>query len=212
MTNPWLSIPLHDYEGHMNHPTVRQLRALSDLFKRVLELSKPRSVAVLGVAGGNGLEHLANTGVGRVVAIDINMEYLEATRHRFNRSNHSAALELHCADLTIDQIRITPVDLVHAALIFEHAGTEKALENAVSLVARHGRLSVVLQLPVAEQAPVAPSSFESMQALRGHFAFVDRDSLCVSLEDRGFVPETEATTRLPGNKAFWLGVFLRSSA
>ena len=212
MTNPWLSIPLGDYEGHMNHPSVRQLRALSDLFKHVVEQAKPRSVAVLGVAGGNGLEHLATTAVARVVAIDINMEYLEATRRRFNQSNHSAALELHCADLTIDQIRIAPVDLVHAALVFEHAGTENALENAVSLVGRHGRLSIVLQLPSAEQAPVTPTTFESIQALRDHFAFVDRDTLSASLEDRGFVPETEVTRRLPGNKTFWLGVFLRSSA
>jgi hypothetical protein len=211
MTNPWLSIPLGDYEGHMNHPSVQQLRALSELFKHVVEHARPKSAAVLGVAGGNGLEHLDAAAVGRIVAIDINMQYLEHTRQRFDRFAQSAALELHCADLTIDRIRLAPVDLVHAALIFEHAGTDHALENAVSLVGPHGRLSVVLQLPSAEQAPVAPTSFESIQALRDHFAFVDRGTLTESLEARGFVPETELTKQLPGNKAFWLGIFRRSS-
>ena len=212
MTNPWLSIPLGDYEGHMNHPTVQQLRALSELFKHAVIHAKPRSVAVLGVAGGNGLQHVTDRDIVRVVAIDINQQFLEATRARFARFGSSASLELHCADLTVDQIRIKPVDLVHAALIFEHAGTENALENAVSLVGRHGRLSVVLQLPTPEQMPVAPTAFESMQALRDHFAFVDRDRLHLSLEDRGFVPDTELTWPLRGNKAFWLGVFAKSSA
>jgi SAM-dependent methyltransferase len=209
MTNPWLWIPLGDYEGHMSRPDVRQLRALSDLFKRAVELARPKSVAILGVAGGNGLEHLADAGLGRIVAIDINMEYLEQTRQRFK--NYSA-LELHCADLTVDRLRLQPVDLVHAALIFEHAGTENALENAVSLVGRHGRLSIVLQLPTPEQVPVALSTYASMQALRDHFTFVDRDLLHASLEDHGFINETEHTIQLPGNKAFWHGTFARSSA
>jgi len=37
------------------------------------------------------------------------------------------------------------VELVHAALIFEHAGTGRCLENAISLVSPGGHLSVVTQ-------------------------------------------------------------------
>ena len=58
MSNPWLSIPLEDYEGHMGSEGVRQLRALAELFKCALDLCLPESVAVLGVAGGNGLEQI----------------------------------------------------------------------------------------------------------------------------------------------------------
>jgi hypothetical protein len=52
MSNPWLAIALEDYEGHMGSDNVRQLAALSDLFKRALDLCTPESVAVVGVAGG----------------------------------------------------------------------------------------------------------------------------------------------------------------
>jgi hypothetical protein len=38
MSNPWLAIALEDYEGHMGSDNVRQLAALSDLFKCALEL------------------------------------------------------------------------------------------------------------------------------------------------------------------------------
>ena len=52
MSNPWLSIPLEDYEGHMGPEGVRQLAALAELFKCALDRCRPESVAVLGVAGG----------------------------------------------------------------------------------------------------------------------------------------------------------------
>jgi len=49
MSNPWLSIPLQDYEGHMGSAGVQQLSVLSELFKRALDYCLPESVAVLGV-------------------------------------------------------------------------------------------------------------------------------------------------------------------
>ena len=77
----WLKIPLSDYEGHMGSDTVRQLEPLAGLFGRALELCKPRSVAILGVAGGNGLERI-DCNVTRIVGIDINPEYLKTVRER----------------------------------------------------------------------------------------------------------------------------------
>jgi hypothetical protein len=50
MSNPWLSIPLEDYEGHMGSAGVQQLRILAELFKRALDRCLPESVAVLGIA------------------------------------------------------------------------------------------------------------------------------------------------------------------
>src|SRR5690349_17888547 len=122
MANPWLSIPLSDYEGHMSAPGVEQLGALSFLFSRALRRVQPRSVAVLGIAGGNGLEHI-DASVASVVGIDVHAEYLDEARRRYP----SLPLDLHCLDLSSERVRIAPVDLVHAALVFEHAGLGLAL-------------------------------------------------------------------------------------
>ena len=65
------------------------------------------------------------------------------------------------------------VDLVHAALFFEHAGLGRALDNAVSLVALDGKLSVVLQLPEGEQQRVTPTPYASMQTLGEGFSLID---------------------------------------
>ena len=51
----------------------------------------------------------------------------------------------NCADLADMPLSLTPVALVHAALLFEHTGLGRCLENALLLVATGGKLSVVLQ-------------------------------------------------------------------
>ena len=93
--NPWLEVPLADYENHMNSAGVEQLAALSELFAEALAYCQPESVAVIGIAGGNGLDRVDNTVTRRVVGIDINPAYLDAVRQRFEQM---PGLELICAD------------------------------------------------------------------------------------------------------------------
>ena len=45
-----------------------------------------------------------------------------------------AGLELYCRDLGADNLKLPRVNLVHAALIFEHVGLGRPLDNAVALV------------------------------------------------------------------------------
>jgi hypothetical protein len=78
MSNPWLGIPLGDYEGHMGSAEVGQLPVLAELFKCALDHCRPKSVAVLGVAGGNGLEQIDCSITKRIVGVDINRQYIFA--------------------------------------------------------------------------------------------------------------------------------------
>ncbi len=208
MSDPWLSIPLADYEGHMRADNVQQLSALSGLFKRALDVCLPDSVAILGIAGGNGLEHANPATIKRIVGIDINPGYLDEVRRRFVSHPN---LELHRVDLSQDEPRVAPVALVHAALFFEHAGLGRALSNALSLVARGGTLSVVLQLPERDQHNVTPTSYPSMQTLAESFSFVDVAHLRALLEDQGFRLLNDELRPLPTGKTLWLGIFSRTT-
>jgi len=209
MSDPWLSIPLADYEGHMGADNVQQLSALSALFKRALDVCLPDSVAILGIAGGNGLEHANPATVKRVVGFDINPEYLDEVRRRFITHPN---LELHCVDLSRDELHVAPVALVHAALFFEHAGLGRALDNARSLVARGGKLSIVLQLPEGEHQNVTPTSYPSMRTLAGSFSLVDVSRLRALLENRGFRLLNEELRPLATGKTLWLGIFSSSTS
>ena len=206
MSNPWLSIPLEDYEGHMASTGVGQLSALAELFQCVLDRYRPASAAVLGVAGGNGLEQIDCTITKRILGLDINQQYLDEVRQRFGTL---PCLELQCCDLAERKLNLAPVALVHAALIFEHVGLGTALENALSLVAAGGRLSVVLQLPSEEEQAVAPTGYTSMQTLKQDFALIDIVEFQHRLSQKNFELVEQQTRSLPAGKALWLGLFMQ---
>jgi threonine dehydrogenase-like Zn-dependent dehydrogenase len=206
MSNPWSDIPLADYEGHMNAPEVWQLGALSDLFAEAVALRRPASVAILGVAGGNGLDRIDGAVTSRVVGLDVNPLYLDAVRQRYAEL---LGLELDCVDLAEETISIEPVQLVHAALVFEHTGVGRALENAISLVAAGGALSVVLQLPGEAGQDVGKGGFASIQKLVLHFSLIDPAGFRAAMEERDFRLVHETRRALPAGKAFWMGIFLR---
>jgi len=206
MANPWLSMPLSDYEGHMSSPAVQQLDALSDLFAEALALCTPASVAILGIAGGNGLKRVDPIVVQRVVGVDVNPEYLCAVRQRYA---HLPRLELHCIDLAEQVLNFQPVQLVHAALVFEHAGTHLALNNAVSLVAPGGALSVVLQLSGETEPNIGRSGYTLAQELGSHFTLVDPAWLTATFQSRGFTPAYHTIRHVPAGKRLWMTVFTR---
>jgi hypothetical protein len=206
MPNPWLDLPLDDYEGHMASAEVQQLQALSDLFADAITFRAPASVAVLGVAGGNGLDRIDRKATGRVVGLDVNPLYLDAVGRRYS---DLAGLELHCIDLAEVAIEIEPVQLVHAALVFEHAGVDRALDNAISLVADGGALSVVLQLPGKVGQNVGRSGFASIQKLASIFNLIDPVGLRKMMEERGYQLAYEKMRSLPAAKRFWMGIFVR---
>ncbi|MEZ5366042.1 MAG: class I SAM-dependent methyltransferase [Bryobacterales bacterium] len=206
MLNPWLNVPLGDYEGHMGSPSVAQLAALSDLFAAALELCQPDSLAILGIAGGNGLERIDAGLTKRIVGVDIHPDYLRTVGERFAH----LPLRLHCVDLETSRVPEAPVSLVHAALIFEHAGMGACLRSALQLVSEGGRLSVVLQLPSAGQARISPTPFASIKALGDCFELIDPTALRHAVESQGLALCHEATWALPAGKALWHAVFQRS--
>jgi len=191
----------------MRSDEVQQLDALSELFAAALERCQPTSVAVLGVGGGNGLDRIDSGITKRVVGLDLNARYLNETRKRYGGTCN---LSLHCVDLREEQVELEPVHLVHAALIFEHAGIDRCLENAVSLVDGGGALCAVLQL-ASQQAEqeIGSSNFPSMLTLKDNFALVDPISLERKLARVGFRMVHDVLRPVPAGKRLWMGVFER---
>lgn len=69
MLNPWEEILLDDYEKHMQLDTVMQLQAMNKMMKVQLGAYSVSSVMILGIAGGNGLEHIRKNKYRRVYVI-----------------------------------------------------------------------------------------------------------------------------------------------
>ncbi len=190
----------------MRSAHVRQLDVLSELFAQALAYSRPASIAVLGVAGGNGLERIDAGMTKRVIGLDINASYLDAVRERYALMS---GLQLFCVDLAEQTVNLEPVQLVHAALVFEHAGVSRCLENALSLVAPGGFFSAVLQLGSGREPNVSPSKFSAIQNVKSHFSLVDTSWFQDTLAQRNFRLKEQAQRSLPSGKGLWMGIFRR---
>lgn len=149
--NPWSLVPAADYETSMGPAGAGLLAPLSVIFEKVYAARHPQRLAVLGVATGNGLEHVDPAVTRVVAAVDVNLSYLAVARQRFMRLGPS--LRLLCADAEQVELEAGGFDLVHAALVLEHLDPRALLPRAAGWLAPFGALSVVLQLPGGD--PVA---------------------------------------------------------
>jgi SAM-dependent methyltransferase len=169
--SPWLQIPLADYEAHMASFDVDQAGLLAEVFSTVLRRFRPPSVAVVGCAGGNGFDRIDPHTTTRVVGIDINPEYLDATARR--HSEEFGQLILHNADIAGDGVHLEPVDLIYAALILEYVDPAAALPNLMSICREAGHLVVVLQLPSLSLATITPTPIPTIMRLASIIRLVD---------------------------------------
>ena len=161
MSSPWLDIPLEDYEAHMALPSVGQASMLAEQLAKLIAQHAPRSVAVIGCAGGNGLDRLESTCVERVVAVDINPDYLAACKTRY--ANRLANLDLRCADVESDRLRFEPVELIYAALIFEYVDPAATLATLKRNLRPGGKLAAIVQLANPQQHAITPSEYRSLE-------------------------------------------------
>ena len=67
--NPWKDILLSDYENHMSLESVQQLQVLNKLMKQQFYTYDIDSIMILGVAGGNGLEHIDPKKIEKVYGV-----------------------------------------------------------------------------------------------------------------------------------------------
>jgi SAM-dependent methyltransferase len=207
MKNPWLDIPLDDYEAHMALPHVCQASLLADLLGSAIAEYKPRSVAILGCAGGNGLERISDTSVQRVVGIDINPNYAESTRARFE--HRIPRLELFVGDIQTTDLPFAPVELVFAGLFFEYVDVDIVVERIHHMLRPDGVLLAVLQLP-GPVPEVTPSPYVSLGALSSVMYFVPPGRLVVLAEQCGFHAGEPRTVRAAGEKRFHVQAFTAS--
>jgi hypothetical protein len=191
----------------MTHPDVGQAAFLSAQLAALLAQYAPASLALAGCAGGNGLEHVDPRVTPRVVAIDINPAYVQAVAQR-----HGArlrGLELHVADIEAPALSIAPVDLVYAALLFEHVEIGAALRTLGAVCRAGGILASVLQQPQAGSPTVTATPFRSLEQLGTTMQLLEPAQLAAAAAAAGFSLVRASAATLPSGRRFALQVFRR---
>ncbi|MEW6197722.1 MAG: class I SAM-dependent methyltransferase [Planctomycetota bacterium] len=205
MDNPWLHIPLTDYEGHMTLPQVAQAQLLSDLFADVLDRYAPASVAVLGCSGGNGFERIQPAVTRRVVGVDLNPEYVEHARRR--HAGRFDTLELFVGDVQMERFAFAPVELVFAALLLEYVDTVAVLARVRDMLLPGGTLVTVVQLPCATMPEVTPSPYARLGTLASVMQLVPPDELSHRAAAAGYTETAARTAATAAGKQFRVQCF-----
>jgi hypothetical protein len=122
MINPWKEINLDDYENHMCLDGVYQLQTLNQMMNEQFNAYHIKSLMILGIAGGNGLEHIDIQKFNRIYGIDINEDYLNICNQRYPMLK--SILETRCLDLTSQINQLPYADFVVANLFIEYVGYE----------------------------------------------------------------------------------------
>lgn len=122
MNNPWEEIDLNDYESHMSLENVYQLQALNQMMEEQFLACKADSVMILGIAGGNGLEHINKEQFKVVYGVDINKKYLNECQKRYPVLEN--VFKPICADLSDENLQLPHSDLLIANLLIEYIGYE----------------------------------------------------------------------------------------
>ncbi len=203
--NPWLQIPAEDYEGHMSAPNVAQLQMLNKIFIDVLNEYLPKSIAVLGCTTGNGLEHLIDKNIERIVGVDINPDYISICKKQFE--NKLPQLKLICADLNEVEFSNSSFSLIHAALVFEYVKVEPLLSKISRWLKPEGILSVILQLPSDTSAPVSETNYQSLKQLNSILNLIDPEDFSAVAIKKGLNEIQNYKIKLQSGKSFLVLLF-----
>lgn len=195
--NPWKAISLSDYEGHMKNDTVLQLQTLNTMMKHQLDTFDVKSVVILGIAGGNGLEHIDTEKYEAVYGADINPDYLRETEKRY--SGLKGVLKLICADLTADCSVLPQAELVIADLLIEYIGYD-CFKNVIKQV-RPKYISCGTQIDVGEGFVSDSPYLHSFDDLDRVHRCIDAERLTACLEESGYKMAASEKYPLPNGKA-----------
>ena len=154
MKNPWEEIPLTDYENHMKLESVMQLQAMNEMMKGQFDTYPISSVAIFGIAGGNGLEHIQKGRFEKVYGIDINSSYLQEVIKRYPKLD--GLLECLCINLINETDKLPKADMIIANLLIEYIGYE-CFQKAVRQV-NPKYVSCIIQINI-EDNWVSDSSY-----------------------------------------------------
>lgn len=198
MSNPWEEISLSDYENHMSLDSVKQLQAMNSIMKEQFDSYTVSTAMVLGIAGGNGLEHVDADKFTKVYGIDINEEYLKAVSSRYK--SLEGTLECIKIDLINEADKLPSAELLIANLLIEYIGYP-AFQKAVTKVSPK-YVSCVIQINTDEAQWVSDSPYlHAFDRLDEVHCQMEENALISAMDETGYLNISTDRTDLPNGKA-----------
>ena len=195
--NPWEEIPLDDYENHMKLDSVMQLQAINEMMKGQFDAYPANSVMILGVAGGNGLEHAVGKQFETIYGVDVNSRYLQACEERY--PDFKKVFVPICADLMDGSLSLPHSDMLIANLLIEYIGCP-LFQRAVTQVNPHF-ISCILQKNTG-RGFVSPSPYMHVfDGLELVYHPINEAMLAQAMDEIGYPIQKTLERLLPNGKS-----------
>ena len=198
MSNPWEEISLDDYEKHMSLNSVRQLQAMNSIMQEQFSASPAETAMVLGIAGGNGLEHVRPEKFRRVYGVDINADYLRAVSQRYTEL--SGVLECLHTDIVNEVEKLPQTQLLIANLLIEYIGYGAFQKAVLQTVPEY--VSCVIQINTDEKQWVSESpylhTFDRLDEVHNQ---MEGKALTAAMAETGYTLILQESYPLPNGKA-----------
>ena len=179
MSNPWENIKLSDYENHMSLDTVYQLQALSEMMHEQFYTYDVKSIMILGIAGGNGLEHIDSTRINKVYGVDVNKDFLKECEMRYSKLR--GIFEPIHADLLGDDLQLPTSQLLIANLLVEYIGYE-CFQKVVKMVSPE-YVSCIIQINTGDSFVSDSPYLHAFDCLDEVHHQMEKNELILSMQD-----------------------------
>lgn len=200
MKNPWTEIKLDEYEKHMSLDSVYQLQAMNQMMKEQFYAHSVKSVMILGIAGGNGLEHIDGAVFDKIYGVDINESYLRECVNRY--PGLGDILETICADLT-KEVLLPCADLLIANLFIEYVGYECFRKTVEQVCPQY--VSCIIQVNTDTSFVSDSPYIHTFDRLGEVLHETEESALTDTMEKAGYQKEAVWERKLPnGKKLVWI--------
>ena len=198
MQNPWEEISLEDYENHMSLDSVKQLQTMNAIMKEQFAAYAADTAMILGVAGGNGLEHISTYKFSTVYCVDINADYLRAVAQRY--AYLSETLECLNLDLITESDKLPHAQLLITNLLIEYIGYPSFQKVVLNTSPEY--VSCVIQINTDEEQWVSESPYlHAFDRLNEVHQQMDENALTTALDETGYSLISKESYSLPNGKA-----------
>ena len=205
MSNPWKKIELSDYENHMSLENVYQLQILNKMMQEQFETYDINTIMILGIAGGNGLEHIDKSKIKKVYGIDVNQEFLIECKKRYKELGD--VFETICTDLLDDNLQLPCSDFLVANLLVEYIGYE-CFQKIVRLV-KPLYISCIIQINTGDSFVSDSPYIHAFDCLEEVHHQMEEKNLIDCMAKIGYQIKQTMDEELPNGKKFIRLDFIR---
>ena len=198
MSNPWENINLSDYENHMSLDSVYQLQSLSEMMREQFYTYDVDSIMILGIAGGNGLEHIDKTRIHKVYGVDVNKDFLDECKARYTKLE--GVFEPIHADLLSEDLQLPESQLLIANLLVEYIGYD-CFQKVVQLVEPE-YVSCIIQINTGNSFVSDSPYLHAFDCLDEVHHQMEENELIACMKNVGYTVQKVEEKELPNGKKF----------